>query len=394
MNKPSHGDDYANDITPAEIEEAVRWRRHLHARPELAFEEHETSAFVARELAGFGYEVHTGLGRTGVVGTLRKGSGSRTIGLRADMDALPILEATGVDYQSRVPGKMHACGHDGHTATLLAAARLIARTPFDGTVHLIFQPAEENEGGAREMIADGLLRLFPLDAAYGMHNWPGMDVGICAVREGPMMAASGTFEITVAGRGAHGAMPHQGADPVVAASAVVGALQTIASRNVPPIEAGVVSVTQIHGGDTWNVIPEAVVLRGTTRWFRDAVGEVVRERLHTLAASVAAGYGCRADVVHKDGYPATVNNDANVAVVRQVAARPEVGLRIAEFDLNTASEDFAFILREVPGAYFMLGGKREGENPNLHSPRFDFNDAIIPHGARFWRELVRVSLPA
>ncbi|MGV6876591.1 amidohydrolase [Pseudochelatococcus sp. B33] len=388
---PTHDTPSANDIAPAEIEEAVRWRHALHARPELAFEERETAAFVARQLAAFGYDVHTGLARTGVVGTLRKGSGRRSIGLRADMDALPIPEATGVAYQSRVPGKMHACGHDGHTATLLAAARAIARTPFDGAVHLIFQPAEENEGGAREMIANGLLRLFPFDSVYGMHNWPGLDVGTCAVREGPMMAAFGTFEITIAGRGAHGAMPHEGADPVVAAGAVVGALQTIASRNVPPIEAGVVSVTQIHGGDTWNVIPEKVVLRGTTRWFRDAVADTIRQRLRALPAAVAAGYGCTAEVAHTDRYPATVNDPACAAVIRDVASG--IGLRVVEAELNMAAEDFAFILRERPGSYFMLGGRREGENPNLHSPRFDFNDAIIPHGVRFWRELVRTGLP-
>lgn len=382
-----------HEITSAEIEEAVRWRHALHARPELAFEERETSEFVARQLAEFGYEVHTGLGRTGVVGTLRKGSSSRSIGLRADMDALPINEATGLAYQSRVQGKMHACGHDGHTATLLAAARAIARTPFDGAVHLIFQPAEENEGGAREMIADGLLRLFPLDAAYGMHNWPALNVGTCGVREGPIMAAFGTFEIVVSGRGAHGAMPHEGADPVVAASAIVGALQTITSRNVPPIEAGVVSVTQIHGGDTWNVIPESMVLRGTTRWFRDAVGDTIRQRLQSLSAGVAEGYGCTATVAHTDRYPATVNDASSTAVVREAASRPAVGLQVIEMDLNMAAEDFAFILRERPGSYFMLGGRREGENPNLHSPRFDFNDAIIPYGVRLWQELVRVSLP-
>lgn len=382
----------AHDITPDEIEEAVRWRRDLHARPELAFEERETSAFVARQLAAFGYAVHTGLGRTGVVGTLRKGEGRRTVGLRADMDALPIAEATGLPHQSRIAGKMHACGHDGHTATLLAAARVLARTPFDGTVHLVFQPAEENEGGARVMLEEGLLRLFPLDSVYAMHNWPAEDVGTCVVRDGPMMAAFGTFEIVVAGRGAHGAMPHQGADPVVAASAVVGALQTIASRNVPPIEAGVVSVTQIHGGDTWNVIPERVVLRGTTRWFEERVGDVVRRRFAEVATSVAAGYGCEAAVTHADRYPATVNDPAHAAVVRAVAAHPDVGLRLAEAPLNMAAEDFAFILREVPGSYFMLGGRREGENPNLHSPRFDFNDAIIPHGVRFWRQLARAAL--
>lgn len=208
------------------------------------------------------------------------------------------------------------------------------------------------------------------------------------------MAAFGTFEITVSGRGAHGAMPHEGADPVVAASAIVGAIQTIASRNVPPIEAGVVSVTQIHGGDTWNVIPEKVVLRGTTRWFREAVGDTIRERLQALPAAIAAGYGCTADVAHTDRYPATVNDAASTAVVREAAARPPVGLAVAELGLNMAAEDFAFILRERPGSYFMLGGRREGENPNLHSPRFDFNDAIIPHGVRLWRELVRASLPA
>ncbi|KQY12284.1 M20 aminoacylase family protein [Rhizobium sp. Root482] len=379
-------------ISAIEIEEAVRWRRHLHAHPELAFEENETAAFIASRLAEWGYSVRQGLGRTGLIGTLSKGMSGRAIGLRADMDALPIAEQTGLPYQSTRPGKMHACGHDGHVAMLLAAARVLSRLPFDGTIHLIFQPAEENEGGAREMVRDGLLREFPMDSVYAAHNWPALDIGSCVARDGAMMAAFGTFEINVIGSGSHGAMPHEGADPVLAASHVVAALQSIASRNISPLDAAVVSATQIHGGDAWNVIPERVVIRGTTRWFSEEVGKKIPRRIADIATSVATGFECRAETLHDARYPATLNDAGCAALVR--AAAKDHGLTVIDALPSMAAEDFAFILNEKPGCYFWLGSRRTDRNPGLHSPYFDFNDELLPIGAAFWTRLVLASLPA
>ena len=376
-----------------EIGEVQRWRHSLHRRPELAFAEHETSRFVAERLNEWGLQVRTGLGRTGVVGTLSRGSSRRAIAIRADMDALPILEATGLPYESQVPGKMHACGHDGHVSMLLAAARACTRLPhLDGTVHFIFQPAEEVEGGAREMVREGLFREFPVDAVYALHNWPALDVGSCVARDDAMMAAFGTFEIRVKGRGSHGAMPHEGADPIVAASHIVCALQTIASRNISPLDSAVVSATQIHGGDAWNVIPEEVVIRGTTRWFADEIGRTIEQRMRSLATAVAAGFDCQARIEHTARYPATINTPECAGIVRDVATRQNLGLRVVDAAPSMAAEDFAFMLREAPGCYFWLGARRQGDNPGLHSPRFDFNDEIIPLGVTFWVGLVDASL--
>ena len=376
------------------IEEAVNWRHDLHRHPELGFQERRTSDFIAARLSEWGYRVSRGYGTTGLVGSLSKGASRKAIGIRADMDALPMTEESGVAHASTTPGVMHACGHDGHVATALAGARALAASDFDGTVHFIFQPAEENEGGARAMLEDGLFRDHAMDAVYGMHNWPGLPVGTLVARPDQMMAAFGTFEITVTGRGAHGAMPHEGADPVVAASQIVGALQTIASRNVSPLLSSVVSVTQIHGGDAWNVIPERVVLRGTTRWFDEAVGETIKERMAALASSVAAGFGCRAGLDYTARYPATINDPTAAALVCEVAAGFG-GLTVTEALPSMAAEDFAFMLQEKPGCYFWLGAAREGaENPGLHSPRFDFNDALLPVGASFWVALAQRALSA
>lgn len=380
-------------IPSPEIEEATRWRHHLHRNPELGFEEHETSAFIAKLLSEWGYSVRTGYGKTGIVGTISRGSSARAIGIRADIDALPISEQTGLDYASRIPGRMHACGHDGHVSMALAAARACSRQDFDGTVHFIFQPAEENEGGGRAMVEDGLFRDFRMDGIYAMHNWPALELGQCVARDDRMMAAFGTFEIKVKGRGAHGAMPHEGADPIVAASQIVAGLQTIASRNVSPLQSAVISATQIHGGDAWNVIPEEVVIRGTTRWFDEDVGARIEQRIRAVATSVASGFGCSAAVDHVFRYPATVNDPHCAAILR--AAAPQVpGVTVVDAMPSMAAEDFAFMLREKPGCYFWLGARKEGANPGLHSPHFDFNDRLLPLGARMWVALVADQLSA
>lgn len=369
------------------IEDAIAWRHALHRRPELAYREDETARFIASRLEGFGLAVRRGYGTTGLVGTLSRGTSRRVIGLRADMDALPISEASGVAHASQTPGVMHACGHDGHVAMLLAAARTIAALPdVEGTVHFIFQPAEEVEGGAREMIRDGLFRDFPVDEVYGIHNWPGLKPGTLVARDGAMMAAFATFEISVTGRGSHGAMPHEGADPILAASHIVTALQSIAARNVSPLEAAVVSVTQIHGGDAYNVIPEAVVIRGTTRWFSPTVGDMIEARLGAVAAMAAQAMGATATVDYKRLYPATINTPAAAAAIRSVAGGT-TGLTVEDSAPSMAAEDFAFMLEERPGAYIWLGAARDGDNPGLHSPRFDFNDAIIEDGVRLWRDI-------
>ncbi|MDP9630986.1 UNVERIFIED_ORG: hippurate hydrolase [Ensifer adhaerens] len=380
-----------HDISPDRIAETIAWRHHLHAHPELAFEERETSAFIAGKLAEWGIATKTGYAGTGLVGTLSRGTSTRAIAIRADMDALPIVEASGVAYASKTSGKMHACGHDGHVSMLLAAARQASEMDFDGTVHFIFQPAEEAEGGARAMVADGLFRDFPADAVYALHNWPALNVGTCVARDDAMMAAFGVFEIRITGRGAHGAMPHEGADPLVAAAQIVSALQTIASRNVSPLDAAVVSVTQIHGGDAWNVIPQEAVIRGTTRWFAKEVGEILEKRMRTLTAAIAEGLGCSADLDYQYRYPATINDAASAVFVRSVAAK-DSALSVVDAAPSMAAEDFAFMLEERPGCYLWLGARREGANPGLHSPHYDFNDAIVPQGVDLWTRLIATSL--
>ncbi|MCZ0964078.1 M20 aminoacylase family protein [Paracoccus benzoatiresistens] len=377
-------------IPASHLAEAVEWRRRIHMNPELAFEEHDTAAFIAGKLGEWGYEVATGIGRTGIVGSLTKGAGNRAIGIRADMDALPILESSGADWCSQRPGRAHSCGHDGHVAVALAAARVLADTPFDGTLRFIFQPAEENEGGGREMVADGLFTRFPVDAIYAMHNWPGLPVGTLVARDREMMAAFATFEIELTGKGAHGAMPHEGADTLLAASHIVTALQSITSRNVSPLRSSVVSVTQVHGGDAWNVLPETAVVRGTTRWFDPEVGDLLEARMNAIVAAVATGFDCAADLRYQRRYPSTLNTPGNAALLRGLGA--EAGLEIVDTDPSMAAEDFAFMLEHAPGCYFWLGAAREGANPGLHSPRFDFNDAILGPAAAFWVRLAQAEL--
>ncbi|MCO5148030.1 MAG: amidohydrolase [Aquamicrobium sp.] len=373
------------------VEQARQWRLDLHRHPEMAFQERRTGDFVARMLAEWGLEVRRGHGRTGVVGTLARGSSSRSLALRADMDALPIHEQTGAAHASVNPGIMHACGHDGHVAMLLAAARLASRRDdLDGTVHFVFQPAEEVAGGAREMVADGLFRDFPAEAVYGLHNWPGLRPGEAVARDGAMMAAFATFEIEVVGRGAHGAMPHEGADPVLCAGQLVSALQAVAARNVSPLKAAVLSVTQIHGGDAYNVIPESVALRGTTRWFEPEVGDLIEERLGLTAARVCEAFGCKAHVRYERRYPATINAPQAAGFLRAAAARS--GLAVVDAEPSMAAEDFAFMLEARPGAYLWLGAGKDGENPGLHSPRFDFNDAILASGIGLWNEAIGMAI--
>ena len=371
------------------------WRHHIHAHPETAFEEDETSAYVAEKLASFGLTVHRGLAKTGVVGVLSHGIGLDAIGLRADLDALHIHEQSGVPHASLREGRMHACGHDGHTTMLLGAAQAMARRRnFDGSVYFIFQPAEENEGGGRVMVQEGLFTRFPMKAIYGMHNWPELPVGRIALREGPLMGAYDIFEIVATGRGAHAAMPHLGRDPMPFAAHVINALQTIVARNIHPLKSGVVSVTQVHGGDTWNVIPQEVVLRGTVRTFDTEVQALIERRMGEIVAGIAATFEMSATLRYERRYPATVNapDETRHALA---AASALVGADHVDTDPmpSMSSEDFAFMLQNKPGCYIWLGGGRGPDTPNLHNPRYDFNDDVLPIGASYWVTLAEQQLP-
>jgi len=370
------------------------WRRDIHAHPETAFEEIRTADTVAALLEDFGMEVHRGLAVTGVVGTLKAGSGSRTIGLRADMDALHIHEKNAFDHRSVNDGKMHACGHDGHTTMLLGAAKYLAETKnFDGTIHFIFQPAEENEGGGRVMVEEGLFEQFPCDSVYGMHNAPGIEVGRFAVREGPFLAAFDIFEITVTGIGTHAAMPDRGIDPMIPAAQIVTGLQAIPSREVSPLSSAVASVTQIHGGDTWNVIPDSVVLRGTCRWFDKTVRDLLEPSMKRIAEGIAAAHRCTATLRYERRYPATVNAPAETAFAAGVA-EALVGSEHVDrnFEPDMGSEDFAFMLEKKPGCYILIGNGPEAGGCLLHNPHYDFNDEVLPLGASYWARLAETAL--
>ncbi|MDX1709751.1 MAG: M20 aminoacylase family protein [Rhodovibrionaceae bacterium] len=379
-------------------DEITAWRRDIHAHPETAFEEERTSDFVADKLQEFGIEVQRGLAKTGVVGTLRgQGGGNRAIGLRADMDALNMPEYNTFEHRSRHENKMHACGHDGHTAMLLGAAKYLAETQnFDGTVHFIFQPAEENEGGGRVMVEEGLFEQFPVEQVFGMHNMPGLPAGKIAMRPGPAMAAFDIFEIKVTGRGAHGAMPHLGVDPVVVASQIVTALQAIVSRGTDPIESAVVSCTQIHAGDTWNVIPEEAVVRGTTRSFKAEIRERLESDIRRTAEGIAAGFGAKASLWYDRRYPALVNSDEETEFCAGVAAEVVGDKNVdAEARPMMGGEDFAYMLQEKPGCYIWLGNGAEGGpgGCSVHNPNYDFNDEVSIIGASYWAELVETALP-
>ena len=374
----------------------VEIRRDLHAHPETAFEEQRTADVVAARLAALGVEVHRGLARTGVVGVLRAGSGQRAIGLRADMDALHVAELNEFGHRSLHAGKMHACGHDGHTAMLLGAARYLAETRhFDGTVYFIFQPAEESEGGGELMVREGLFERFAAEVVFGMHNWPGVPVGQFQLRTGPMMAGTNRFEITVTGRGGHAAMPHQGIDPVVAGSALVQALQTLTSRNLNPLDSAVVTVTQFHGGDAWNVIPSEVVIRGTTRAFTPEIQDLLEDGMRRVCDGVTAAHGCKVALRYERNYPPLVNSEREAQLAREVL-ESLVGAENVQWDCapTMAGEDFAFMLQARPGCFVFIGNGPGQGGCMLHNPRYDFNDAILPLGASYWARLVERYLPA
>ncbi|MGN6579426.1 MAG: M20 aminoacylase family protein [Bordetella sp.] len=380
-------------LIPSEIaaieQEMIALRHSIHAHPELAYEEFVTSDLVAQRLQEWGYEVHRGLGGTGVIGTLKAGSGSRRLGLRADMDALPIHETTGLDYASRVPGKMHACGHDGHTAMLLTAARHLAQTRnFDGTLHLIFQPAEEGLAGAKRMIEEGLFDLFPCDAVFAMHNMPGHPTGKFGFRSGAFMASSDTVVIDIDGRGGHGAVPHKTVDPVVVCANLVLALQTIVSRNVAPLDMAIITVGAIHAGEAPNVIPQTAQMRLSVRALRPEVRDLLQERITALAHAQAAVYGATARVDYQRRYPVLVN-DAAMTEFAESVARDWVGEEgvIANLDPLTGSEDFAFMLEHCAGSYLIIGnGDGEG-GCMVHNPGYDFNDDCLALGAAYWVKL-------
>lgn len=377
-------------------QDIAAWRQHLHAEPELQFAVHKTASFVADKLREFGLdEVTEGIGRTGVVGVIKgraNGSG-RVIGLRADMDALPIQEVRDLPYKSGVVGKMHACGHDGHTAMLLGAAKYLAETRnFDGTVIVIFQPAEEGGGGGREMVKDGLMERWSIDEVYGMHNLPGMDVGQFGIRTGGIMAATDQFDITVTGRGGHAAMPHKAIDPAIIVSQLVQAFQTIVSRNADPMESIVVTVTQIHMGDAYNVIPQQAKMAGTVRTLAPALRELGEKRLTEICAGIAAAFDAEIKFVYHKGYPVTVNHpaptDFAVEVAEAVVGKGNVD---ANYPATMGGEDFSYMLEARPGAFIFVG---QGDTASLHHPEYDFNDEIIPIGCSYWARLVETKLAA
>ncbi len=378
-------------------------RRDIHAHPELSFEEFRTADLVARQLTEWGIEVHRGLGRTGVVGVIRHGTSQRAIGLRADMDALPIQEFNRFAHTSQHPGKMHACGHDGHVAMLLGAAQHLSRhRDFDGTVVLIFQPAEEGGGGAREMVRDGLFERFPVDAVFGVHNWPGLAVGQFAIGAGPVMASSNEFKITVRGKGSHAALPHNGIDPVPIACQMVQAFQTIITRNKKPVDAGVISVTMVHAGEATNVVPDHCVIQGTVRTFTLEVLDLIEQRMRTIAEHTCAAFGAACEFEFSRNYPPTVNDPAATQRLREVAVDIVGEANVLPQEPTMGAEDFSFMLMEKPGCYAFIGNgdgvHREmghGGGPcMLHNPSYDFNDALLPLGATLWVRLVQRWLAA
>ena len=377
--------------------EMTEWRHDLHAHPELSLQETRTSGVVQARLRDFGVdEIITGIARTGVVGVIRgQGKSTRAIGLRADMDALPIVEESGVSHASQNHGVMHACGHDGHTTMLLGAAKYLAETRnFDGTVYVIFQPAEEQFAGGEIMVKEGLFERCPMEMVFGLHNWPELPAGTFAWRNGPVMAAVANIEITITGKGTHGAMPHFGIDPIVIASHIVTSLQTIVARSIEPIEGGVVTIGHINGGHTYNVIPETVRMLGTARWFDARVGDQLEDGVRRLAAGIAESFGAKADVVFSRDYPATVNDPDATALTVRAATAVAGDARVVHMTKPTmGGEDFAFMLNAKQGSYIMIGGSRGKDDAMLHHERYDFNDEVLPIGASYWATLAEQLLP-
>jgi amidohydrolase len=376
--------------------DAAEWRRDFHQHPELLFDVHRTAGVVAQKLREFGCDdVVTGIGRTGVVGVIkgRKTTSGKVIGMRADMDALPIHEATGAAHKSTTPGKMHACGHDGHTAMLLGAARYLAETRnFDGTVVVIFQPAEEGGGGGKEMVDDGMMDRFGVQEVYGMHNMPGMPVGAFAIRPGPIMAAADRFDIVIEGRGGHAAKPHETVDPVVIAAQIISAAQTIASRTADPIDSVVVSITRVDAGSAYNIIPQSVLLQGTVRTLSPRMRDIAEKRLGEIATGVAAAMGGAARVDYGRGYPVTQNHADQTRFAVKVAQSVS-GENAVETALEPTmgAEDFSYMLEARPGAFIFIGN---GDSAGLHHPAYDFNDAAIPVGMSYWAKLAETAMPA
>ncbi|MDC0457264.1 M20 family metallopeptidase [Alphaproteobacteria bacterium] len=383
------------------IPEVMTWRHELHAHPELGYEEKWTSDFIVTKLESFGIEVHRGLGKTGVVGVLKGlkanqgGGGNKAIGLRADIDALPMTEENNFSYKSKFDGCMHACGHDGHTAMLLGAAKILSlNKDFDGTVYFIFQPAEEGGGGGLAMIEDGLFEQFPMDSVWGMHNWPGMDEGSVAVHKGSVMAAADRFEVTVNGNGGHAAMPQATNDPVLATTAIIQALQQIVSRKQNPLDAVVVSVTQINAGSGFNIIPQVTDFIGTIRTINPDTRVNVHKQFKDICEATALAYGCTADVSVIKGYPVTVNDidssEKAIQVTSSIFGSSSIKTNMAP---SMGAEDFAYMLEKIPGAYIWLGAGEGKSGCMLHNTKYDFNDNILPLGITYWEELVKSELP-
>ncbi|MFL5036783.1 MAG: M20 aminoacylase family protein [Microvirga sp.] len=378
-------------------DEIAGWRRDLHENPELLFDVHRTAGVVADKLKAFGCdEVVTGIGRTGVVAVIKgkRGASGKVVGIRADMDALPIEEDTGLPYTSKVPGKMHACGHDGHTAMLLGAAKYLTETRnFDGTAIMIFQPAEEGGGGGDVMVKDGLMERFGVQEVYGLHNMPGIPVGQFAIRPGPLMAAADRFDIVIEGKGGHAARPHECVDTLLVACQVVNALQSIAARNVDPLESVVVSVCALAAGEAYNVIPQTARLKGTTRTLTEAVRDLAETRIRAITEATCAAYGAKASVDYRRGYPVTVNHPEQTDFIAKVAAEVGAGERAVDTTIVPlmGSEDFSYMLESRPGAYIFMGN---GDTASVHHPKYNFNDEAIPYGVSLWAKVIETAMPA
>lgn len=405
MKQDSQANLAASRLIPEVVQhtpEMVELRRRLHAHPELCYEEVETSELIAERLQAWGIPVHRGLGRTGVVGVIKAGTSDRAVGLRADMDALPMSEQNTFAHASRYPGKMHACGHDGHTAMLLSAARYLSQhRNFDGTAYLIFQPAEEGGAGGKAMIEDGLFEKFPMQSVFGMHNWPGLPAGQFAIGPGPVMASYNTFRIVIRGKGCHAALPHLGLDPVPVAAQLIMAFQTILTRNMKPMETAVLSVTNVHAGEATNVIPDECVMTGTVRTFSAEVLDLIEQRMHSLVEYTGRAHGLQCTLEFQRTYPATVNHEKEALMARQVMEELVGQKNVLPQEPAMTAEDFAFMLLERPGCYAFIGNGAgdhrmmgHGEGPcTLHNASYDFNDEVLSLGASYWVRMVEKALP-